>query len=168
MPIEKLSEKEQIEVTEDSSSSEEEDFSIPLITKPVKEKKEKKERTPAQIAATKKMLETRRRNAEAKKAKAAKENDMDVSRHPTNAKPISEEEDPDDKPMTKKELKAYLASQKEAVVDNTPPVTPSGAASAVKPKRKYTKKVKPAAVEQPKVAPPNTTKAPTESCMMFV
>jgi|TARA_R110000787_G_C13166516_1_gene420234 hypothetical protein len=97
-PVEKLSSEAIIEITEDSSSDEEED--VPMIKKPAK-----KERTPAQIAATQKMLATRRRNKEAKMAKVADQS-LDVSTHPV--KEVAFEDD-DDKPMTNRQMKVFMA-----------------------------------------------------------
>jgi len=97
-PVEKLSSEAIIEITEDSSSDEEED--VPMI-KPVK-----KERTPAQVAATQKMLATRRRNKLAKMAKVADQSLDDVNAHPVKSVAV---EDDDDKPATNRQLKAIIA-----------------------------------------------------------
>jgi len=82
-PVEKLSSEAIIEITEDSSSDEEED--VPMI-KPVK-----KERTPAQVAATQKMLATRRRNKEAKQ-KVVADPSLDVIVHPVKAVAVENDE----------------------------------------------------------------------------
>jgi len=96
-PVEKLSSEAIIEITEDSSSEEEDD--APMI-KPVK-----KERTPAQVAATQKMLATRRRNKLAKMAKVADQS-LDVIVNPVKSVAV---EDDDDKPATNRQLKAIIA-----------------------------------------------------------
>jgi len=96
-PVEKLSSEAIIEITEDSSSEEEED--VPMV-KPVK-----KERTPAQVAATQKMLATRRRNKLAKMAKVADQS-LDVIVNPVKSVAV---EDDDDKPATNRQLKAIIA-----------------------------------------------------------
>jgi len=96
-PVEKLSSEAIIEITEDSSSEEEED--VPMI-KPVK-----KERTPAQVAATQKMLATRRRNKEAKQ-KVVVDPSLDVIVNPVKSVAV---EDDDDKPATNRQLKAIIA-----------------------------------------------------------
>jgi len=96
-PVEKLSSEAIIEITEDSSSDEEED--VPMV-KPVK-----KERTPAQVAATQKMLATRRRNKLAKMAKVADQS-LDVIVNPVKSVAV---EDDDDKPATNRQLKAIIA-----------------------------------------------------------
>jgi len=96
-PVEKLSSEAIIEITEDSSSEEEED--VPMI------KPAKKERTPAQVAATQKMLATRRRNKLAKMAKVADQS-LDVIVNPVKSVAV---EDDDDKPATNRQLKAIIA-----------------------------------------------------------
>ncbi len=175
-PIEKLSEREQIEVIEDSSSSDEDFDEIPPPTPvptgvvevaPAKVKKPPSEK---QLAHYKKMREraAEKRKAKSTEAKVAIDNainEMDISTHPVKAKPIVEE-DPDDKPVTKKEWKEYLASQKEKAPAQEPAPAP-----VVKPKRKYTKRVK----KEP-AAPTGVTQSPTpvknpivsQSSMMFV
>jgi len=172
-PIEKLSEREQIEVIEDSSSSDEDFDEIPPPTPPptpieVAPAKVKKPPSEKQLAYYKKMREraAEKRKAKSTEAKAAIDNainEMDISTHPVKAKPIVEE-DPDDKFMTKKEMKKYLASQKEEAPAPAP-------APVVKPKRKYTKRVK----KEP-AAPTGVTQSPapvknpivSQSSMMFV
>jgi len=96
-PVEKLSSEAIIEITEDSSSDEEED--VPMI------KPAKKERTPAQVAATQKMRETKRRNKLAKMAKVADQSLDDVNAHPVKSVAV---EDELDKPMTGRQLKAFV------------------------------------------------------------
>ena len=174
-PIEKLSEREQIEVIEDSSSSDEDFDEIPPPTPPptpieVAPAKVKKPPSEKQLAYYKKMREraAEKRKAKSTEAKAAIDNainEMDISTHPVKAKPVSiVEEDPDDKPVTKKEMKKYLASQKEEAPAPAP-------APVVKPKRKYTKRAK----KEP-AAPTGVTQSPapvknpivSQSSMMFV
>lgn len=177
-PIEKLSEREQIEVIEDSSSSDEDFDEIPppppvptgvVEVAPAKVKKPPSEK---QLAYYKKMREraAEKRKAKSTEAKAAIDNainEMDISTHPVKAKPIVEE-DPDDKPVTKKEMKKYLASQKE---EAPAPAQAAPTGVVVKPKRKYTKRVK----KEP-AAPTGVTQSPTpvknpivsQSSMMFV
>lgn len=96
-PVEKLSSEAIIEITEDSSSDEECD--VPMV-KPVK-----KERTPAQNAATQKMLATRRRNKLAKLAKVVVDPSLDVIVNPVKSVAV---EDDDDKPLTGRQLKAFV------------------------------------------------------------
>jgi len=153
-PIEKLSERERIEVIEDSSSSEEEFDDIPPPPKLVKEKP-KRERSAKQLAN-----DQRLRDAAAAR-KAGKSKSVPNLRTPTPTKTevtldttlhggeVVKQEDPDDKPLTMKEYKALIASQK----------------AEVKPKRKYTKrekKVAPTPLPLPPVTPPQ------KLSMMFV
>ena len=134
-PVEKLSSEAIIEITESSSSDEEED--VPMI-KPIK-----KERTPAQIAATQKMLATRRRNKQAKEQKIA-DDSLDVSVHPTKSVAVENEDDkfarqmnaynmtqnkpkpaPVKKPRKPRATKAEVAARKaeRVVVEPPPPPT---------------------------------------------
>jgi len=169
-PIEKLSEREQIEVIEDSSSSDEDFDEIPPPTPvptgvvevaPAKVKKPPSEK---QLAHYKKMREraAEKRKAKSTEAKVAIDNainEMDISTHPVKAKPIVEE-DPDDKPVTKKEWKEYLASQKEKA-----PAPEPAPAPVVKPKRKYTKRAKKEPTQSPA---PVKNPIVSQSSMMFV
>lgn len=142
-PIEKLSEKEHIEVIEDSSSEEEED--IPAPPKLVKEKP-KRQRSAKQLANDQRLRDM----AAARKAgKAKPEVTLDTTLY--KGEPIKEtpQQDPDDKPLTMKEYKALLASQK------TEP----------KPKRKYTKRAK---QEAPAPTPTPSPTPPQKPNMMFV
>ena len=107
-PIEKLSKKENVMIIEDSSSeeerSEEETYEIPAPPAP----KLKRERTQKQIESTKKMLETRMRNKQAK---------LDaVKKEPTEKQPQEVTEvDSDDIPLTLRQYKALMNSQKKPV-----------------------------------------------------
>ena len=137
-PIEKLSEKESITIIEDSdSSSEEESFDeIPevVIPKPIK-----KPRTQKQIDATAKMLETRKRNKEAKMKTA-----VSVPIVKEEEKPEPFVSDPDDIALTVKAYKALISQNKKV---NEP-----------KPKRSYVRKQKPISLQTSK----------TEEQMVFV
>lgn len=156
-PIEKLSEKEHIEVIEDSSSSEEEEISIPPPPKLVKQKP-KRERSAKQLANDQRLRDMAAAR-KAKKEEAKKEVTLDTPLY--KGEPIKEtpQQDPDDKPLTMKQYKALIASQKAE--EKPAEVKPA----EVKPKRKYTKREK-------KVAPPPPTPAPlptpTPPSMMFV
>jgi len=127
-PIEKLSEKESITIIEDSdSSSEEESFDeIPevVIPKPIK-----KPRTQKQIDATKKMLETRKRNKEMKTAVS-----VPIVKEEEKPKPVVS--DPDDIALTVKAYKALISQNKKV---NEP-----------KPKRSYVRKQKPISLQTSK------------------
>ena len=149
-PIEKLSEKEHIEVIEDSSSSEEEFDEIPAPPKLVKEKP-KRERSAKQLANDQRLRDAAVARRAGKSAPVKEEVTLDTSLY--KAKPVkpTPQQDPDDKPLTMKQYKALLASQ----------------TAEVKPKRKYVKKEKPAA------PPPTPTSAPAPAPpqkpnMMFV
>jgi len=150
-PVEKLSSEAIIEITEDSSSDEEED--VPMV-KPVK-----KERTPAQVAATQKMLATRRRNKLAKMAKVADQS-LDVIVNPVKSVAV---EDELDKPMTGRQLKAFV----EQMHDSKP-------APVKKPRKPRATKAEVAARKAERVViepaapapPPPLTRAKSE--MLFV
>ena len=106
-PIEKLSKKENVMIIEDSSSEEEsseEEQEIIDIPPP----KLKRERTQKQIESTKKMLETRLRNKQAK---------LDaVKKEPKEIQPREVTEvDSDDIPLTLRQYKALMNSQKKPV-----------------------------------------------------
>lgn len=152
-PIEKLSEKEHIEVIEDSSSSEEEVEDIPPPPK-LEKAKPKRQRSAKQLANDQRLRDAAeaRRNA---KSKPKKDITLDTTFY--KGEPVKEtpQQDPDDKPLTMKQYKALVASQK---AEEKP--------AEVKPKRKYTKREK-------KVAPPPPTPAPSPTLapspsMMFV
>lgn len=146
-PIEKLSEKEQIEVIEDSSSSEEEFDEIPPPPKLVKQKP-KKERSAKQLANDQRLRDAAVARRAGKSAPVNKEVTLDTSLY--KGEPVKEtpKQDPDDKPLTMKQYKALIASQ----------------TAEVKPKRKYVKK------EKQSAPPPTPTPSPTppQNNMMFV
>ena len=97
-PIEKLSSETILEITEDSSSDEESDL-IPII----KPKAVKKPRTQKQLAN-----DQRLRDKKKKKVELVADELLDVSTHPV--KPVSVADvDPDDKPLTARQMKAYMA-----------------------------------------------------------
>lgn len=156
-PIEKLSEKENILEIEDSSSEEESEVEVPpppKLTKSVN--KQKRVRTPAQLANDQRLRDL------AKARKAKKDNlTIDTTLYkgtPIKKTPKTEPEqylDPDDKPMTVKQMKAFMQSQQHAEP------------AIVKPKRKYNKKIKEAVA--PTQAPtPTPPPSPQPPYMMFV
>ena len=147
-PIEKLSEKEAIVEIEDSSSEEEVEDELPdiVVPPPSKLTKSKRERSPAQLANDQRLRDLA-------KARKAKKNDLSLDTTlykgtPIKKTPKTEPEpdlDPDDMPMTVKQMKAFMQSQK-----HVEPVV-------VKPKRKYNKKIKeqaPAPTPPPSPQPP--------------
>ena len=152
-PIEKLSEKEAIVEIEDSSSEEEVEDVLPdiVVPPPSKLTKQKRERSPAQLANDQRLRDLA-------KARKAKKNDLSLDTTlykgtPIKKTPKTEPEadlDPDDKPMTVKQMKAFMQSQK-----HVEPVV-------VKPKRKYNKKIK---EQAPAATPPPTPQPPS---MIFV
>ena len=146
-PIEKLSEKEHIEVIEDSSSSEEEFDDIPPPPKLVKEKP-KRERSAKQLANDQRLRDAAAARREGK-AKPAPEVTLDTSLY--KGEPVKQipQQDPDDKPLTMKQYKALIASQ----------------TAEVKPKRKYVKKEKKVA---PTPTPTSSPAPPQKPNMMFV
>ena len=93
-PIEKLSSDAIVEITEDSSSEEEADLTTPII-KP----KTKKPRTAKQLANDQKLRDRKKKKVE------PVVDEMDISTHPV--KPIAIDED--DKPLTARQMKAYMA-----------------------------------------------------------
>ena len=148
-PIEKLSEKEQIEVIEDSSSSEEEEFDeIPAPPKLVKQKP-KRERSAKQLANDQRLRDAAVARRAGKSAPVKEEVTLDTSLYKGEPVKPTPQQDPDDTPLTMKQYKALIASQ----------------TSEVKPKRKYVKKEK-----QPAPAPtPTSSPAPPQKTnMMFV
>ena len=96
-PVEKLSSDAIVEITEDSSSEEED--TIPMI----KPKPVKKPRTPKQLAN-----DQRLRDLKKKKKVVEPVNELDKTTHPVKPVPIADV-DPDDKPMTARQMKAYMA-----------------------------------------------------------
>ena len=96
-PVEKLSSDAIVEITEDSSSEEESDLTPIVKPKPVK-----KPRTPKQLAN-----DQRLRNLKKKKV-VEPVNELDVTAHPVKPVPVADV-DPDDKPMTARQMKAYMA-----------------------------------------------------------
>jgi len=149
-PVEKLSSEAIIEITEDSSSDEEED--VPMV-KPVK-----KPRTAKQVAATQKMRETKRRNKLAKMAKVADQS-LDVIVNPVKSVAV---EDDDDKPATNRQLKAIIAQ-----------MTAPKPAPVKKPRKPRATKAEVAARKAERVviepaAPPPPTPKQSKPDMLFV
>ena len=162
-PIEKLSEKENILEIEDSSSEEESEVEVPpppKLTKSVN--KPKRVRTPAQLANDQRLRDLAKAR-KAKKIDKVIDNDLSLDTTlykgtPIKKTPKTEPEqylDPDDKPMTVKQMKAFMQSQQHAEP------------AIVKPKRKYNKKIKEAVA--PTQAPtPTPPPSPQPPYMMFV
>tara|TARA_B100000497_G_C7687539_1_gene417031 strand:+ start:1089 stop:1583 length:495 start_codon:yes stop_codon:yes gene_type:complete len=155
-PIEKLSEKEHIEVIEDSSSEEESDEQIVIPPpSPLVKEKPKRVRTAKQLANDQRLRDAAAARRAKKAAPAKKEVTLDTTLY--KGEPIKEtpQQDPDDKPLTMKQYKALIASQK----------------AEVKPKRKYTKREKKVAPVAPVAPAPAATPTPpvaSQPNMMFV
>lgn len=163
-PIEKLSEKEAIVEIEDSSSEEEVEDELPDIVVPPPSKltksvnKPKRARTPAQLANDQRLRDLAKAR-KAKKIDKVIDNDLSLDTTLYKGTPIKKtpktepkpDLDPDDMPMTVKQMKAFMQSQKQVE-----PV-------AVKPKRKYNKKIKEQAPAAP--TPPPSPQPPQ---MVFV
>ena len=138
-PIEKLSEKEAIVEIEDSSSEEEVEDELPdiVVPPPSKLTKPKRERSPAQLANDQRLRDLAKAR-KAKKIDKVIDNDLSLDTTLYKGTPIKKtpktepkpDLDPDDMPMTVKQMKAFMQSQK-----HVEPVV-------VKPKRKYNKKIK--------------------------
>jgi len=96
-PVEKLSSDSIVEITEDSSSEEED--TIPMI----KPKPVKKPRTPKQLANVQRL-----RDLKKKKKVAEPVNELDVTAHPVKPVPVADV-DSEDQPMTARQMKAYMA-----------------------------------------------------------
>ena len=93
-PIEKLSSDAIVEITEDSSSDEEDN--VPMI-KPVK-----KPRTAKQLANDQRLRDRKKKVV----------NELDSTTHPVKPVPVADV-DPDDKPMTARQMKAYMAEMNQ-------------------------------------------------------
>ena len=94
-PVEKLSSDNIVEITEDSSSDEEEDTTPIVKPKPVK-----KPRTAKQLANDQRLRDR-------KNKKVVADESLDVSTHPV--KHVSVAIDEDDKPLTARQMKTYMA-----------------------------------------------------------
>ena len=124
-----------------------------IVRKPI-EKLSEKERSAKQLANDQRLRDM----AAARKAgKAKPEITLDTTLY--KGEPIKEtpQQDPDDKPLTMKEYKALLASQK---TEEKP--------AEVKPKRKYTKRAKQEAPAPPTPTPTPSPTPPQKPNMMFV
>jgi hypothetical protein len=93
-PVEKLSSDAIVEITSDSSSDEEDN--VPMI-KPVK-----KPRTAKQLANDQRLRDRKKKVV----------NELDSTTHPVKPVPVADV-DPDDKPMTARQMKAYMAEMNQ-------------------------------------------------------
>ena len=149
-PIEKLSNDAIVEITE-SSSSEEEDTAPMIKPKPVK-----KPRTAKQLANDQRLRDRK------KKKVIEPVNELDKTTHPVNPVPVVDE---DDKPMTARQMKAYMAQMnaKEAPVPVKKPRKPR-ASKAEMAARKSEKIVN----ETPVAPPPPPPLVRAKPQMLFV
>ena len=149
IPVEKLSEKEmlvEIEDSEDSSSEEEMEACVPPPSKLTKQSKEKKTNNKVECDIcgkefSKGGIRMHRISCEKKSKNVAEPVKKDKKVKIAEPEPI---EDADDKPITAKQLKAFMESQKEK---QSIPI-------AEKPKRKYVRKPKPQAPTPPPTPQP--------------
>ncbi len=150
-PVEKLSSETIVEITEDSSSEEEEDTAPMIKPKPVK-----KPRSAKQLANDQRLRDRKKKKVE------PVIDEMDISTHPVKPVPVAIDED--DKPLTKKEIKEYIAQMNQPKPEPVKKPKRKRATKAEMEKRKAEKVV----VETPLPTPPPTPlkRAPPE--IMFV
>jgi hypothetical protein len=148
-PVEKLSSDAIIEITEDSSS-EEEDTAPMIKPKPVK-----KPRTAKQLANDQRLRDKKNKKVE------PVIDEMDISTHPV--KPVSVAIDENDKPLTKKEM-LELMEQMNAKPE---PVKKPRKPRATK-KEMEQRKAEKVVVETPVAPPPPTPLKRTPPEMLFV
>ena len=148
-PVEKLSSDAIVEITEDTSSEEED--TIPMIKKP----KAKKPRSAKQLAN-----DQRLRDLKKKKKVVEPVNELDKTTHPVNPVPVIDE---DDKPMTARQMKAYMAQMNQPKPVVKKPRKPR-ASKAEMAARKSEKVINESPVAPP--PPPPLKRAPPQ--MMFV
>ena len=148
-PVEKLSSDAIIEITEDSSSEEEEDTA--LIIKP---KTVKKPRS-AKALANDQRLRDRKKKVE------PVIDEMDISTHPVKPVPVAIDED---KPLTKKEMLELMAQMNQPKPE---PVKKPRKPRATK-KEMAVRKSENIVIETPPPTPPPTPLKRAPSQMMFV
>ena len=147
-PVEKLSSDAIIEITEDSSSEEEEDTAPMIKPKPVK-----KPRSAKALANDQRLRD--------RKKKVVVDESLDISTHPVKPVPVAEVDD-EDKPATTRQLKALMAqmNQPKPVVKKPRKPRASKAEMAAR-------KSENVVIETP-VAPPPTPLKRAPPQMMFV
>ena len=147
-PVEKLSSDNIVEITEDSSSEEEADLTTPIV----KPKPVKKPRTAKQLANDQRLRDRKKKKVE------PVIDEMDISTHPV--KPVAIDED--DKPLTARQMKAYMAQMnqpKEAPVKK--PRKPRATKSEMAARRKVV-------AETPTPPPPTPQLVRSKPEMLFV
>ena len=150
-PVEKLSSDAIVEITEDSSSEEED--TIPMIKKP----KAKKPRSAKQLAN-----DQRLRDLKKKKKVVEPVNELDKTTHPVKPVPIADV-DPDDKPMTARQMKAYMAQ-----MNQPKPVVKKPRKPRATKEEMATRKSEKVVMEKPVAPPPPPPLKRAPPQMMFV
>ena len=146
-PVEKLSSDAIIEITEDSSSEEEED--APMIKpKPVKKPRSAK------------ALANDQRLRDLKKKKVV--NELDKTTHPVNPVPVAEVDD-EDKPATTRQLKALMAQMNAKPEPVKKPRKPRASKAEM-----AARKSENVVIETPVAPPPPTPLKRAPPQMMFV
>ena len=145
-PVEKLSSDAIVEITSDSSSDEEDN--VPMI-KPVK-----KPRTAKQLANDQRLRDRKKKVV----------NELDSTTHPVKPVPVADV-DPDDKPMTARQMKAYMAQMnaKEAPVPVKKPRKPRASKAEM-----AARKSENVVIETPPTPPPPTPLKRAKPEMLFV
>ena len=136
-PVEKLSSETIVEITESSSSDEEEDTTPIVKPKPVK-----KPRTAKQLANDQRLRDR-------KNKKVVADESLDVSTHPVKPVSVAESED---KPLTKKEMLELMSQMNTKPAPVKKPRKPRATKSEME-KRKAEKVV----IESPVAPPPPPT-----------
>lgn len=149
-PVEKLSSETIVEITEDSSSEEEED-NVPMI----KPKPVKKPRTEKQLANDQRLRDRKKKKVE------PVIDEMDISTHPVKPVPVAINED--DKHLTKKEILELMEQKMNAKPEPVKKPRKKRATKAEMAARKSEKVV----VETPLPTPPPTPQRIAPPQMLF-
>ena len=149
-PVEKLSSDAIIEITEDSSSEEEESDLTPII----KPKAVKKPRSAKALANDQRLRD--------RKKKVVADESLDVSSHPVNPVPVAEVDD-EDKPATTRQLKALMAQMNAKPEPVKKPRKPRASKAEM-----AARKSENVVIETPVAPPPPTPLKRAPPQMMFV
>lgn len=149
-PVEKLSSDAIIEITEDSSSEEEEDTAPMIKPKPVKKPRS------AKALANDQRLRDRKKKVE------PVIDEMDISTHPVKPVPVAEVDD-EDKPATTRQLKALMAQMNQSKPVVKKPRKPRASKAEM-----AARKSENVVIETPVAPPPPTPLKRAPSQMMFV
>ena len=148
-PVEKLSSDAIIEITEDSSSEEEED-TAPMI----KPKTVKKPRSAKALANDQRLRD--------RKKKVVADESLDISTHPVKPVPVAEVDD-EDKPATTRQLKALMAQMNQSKPVVKKPRKPRASKAEM-----AARKSENVVIETPVAPPPPTPLKRAPPQMMFV